>query len=296
MNNELVTVIIPTYNRAKLINRAINSVLNQTYNNIELIIIDDASEDNTEEIVKSINDDRITYIKLEVNKGACNARNIGIKEAKGKYITFQDSDDEYHKDKIEKQLNNLINNNSDLDFCKIEIINNDKHFVFPNEKQRKSISNNKILDELCNGNFISTQAIFVKTDCIKKYLFDPEMPRLQDYDLVLRMVPKIKISYTDEILVDLYTQTDSISNSPEKLKNSIVLFLKKQYDLNDQQKTTLINYLLNSNPDNSLKYEELYNNFIVLKNNYERLNYDYQNIVNSRRWKIADNICNKIKK
>ncbi len=293
---ELVSVIIPTYNRAKLIKKSVESVLNQTYNNIELIIVDDASKDNTEEVVKTIKDKRIKYIKLKTNKGACNARNVGIKEANGKYITFQDSDDEYHKDKIEKQLKNLIKNNSDFDFCKIKITQNDSSFIVPNAEQEKSIKEEKIMDELCNGNFISTQAIFVKADCIKKHLFDINMPRLQDYDLVLRMLPDLKVSYTNEVLVNLYTQSDSIGNSPVKLKNAIVLFLKKHYNLNDSQQTSLINYLLKSNPDNSLEYKELYDNYKKLESDYKIINTNYQNIINSKRWKIMENVCKIFKK
>ena len=93
MKNELISVVIPTYNRGKVIRKSIESVLNQSYKNIELIIIDDGSTDNTEFVVKKISDNRIKYIKLNENKGACYARNIGIKKAKGKYIAFVDSDD-----------------------------------------------------------------------------------------------------------------------------------------------------------------------------------------------------------
>ena len=88
----LVSVIIPTYNRAHLIKRSAMSVLNQTYSNLELIIVDDGSTDNTEEVVKSIDDNRVIYIK-QPNQGACAARNNGIDHAKGEFIAFQDSDD-----------------------------------------------------------------------------------------------------------------------------------------------------------------------------------------------------------
>ncbi len=92
-DNPLISVILPTYNRGYIVERAIKSVLNQTYKNLELIIVDDGSTDNTEEIVKSIEDKRIIFLKHKKNKGASSARNTGIKNSKGEYISFIDSDD-----------------------------------------------------------------------------------------------------------------------------------------------------------------------------------------------------------
>lgn len=99
-----VSVILPTYNRAHLLERAIQSVLDQTYPDFEIIVVDDASIDNTVNIIKGIINERIRYIRHEKNKGAAAARNTGIKLAKGKYIAFQDSDDEWLRDKLEKQI------------------------------------------------------------------------------------------------------------------------------------------------------------------------------------------------
>ena len=107
--NVLISVVLPTYNRARCLSRSINSVLNQTFSNLELIIVDDGSTDNTRELVESFSDPRIRYIYQE-NAGACAARNHGINEALGTYIAFQDSDDEWRKDKLEIQLNALIKN------------------------------------------------------------------------------------------------------------------------------------------------------------------------------------------
>ena len=194
-----ISVIIPTYNREKLIRKSIQSVLNQTYYYIEIIIIDDCSHDNTNKEVKKIKDKRIRYIKLRKNKGANYCRNLGIKKATGEYISFLDSDDIFHKNKLERQIKNMKINKSNFDFCKIRIyIDNTNIFkmIFPNSFQEKSILNGKIFDELCKGNFISTQSILVKKNILEKYLFDERMPRLQDYDLLLRIIPKVKISYT----------------------------------------------------------------------------------------------------
>lgn len=88
----MISVVIPTYNRAQTIRMAVDSVLNQTYRDIELIIVDDASTDGTQDVVTQIADDRIRYLRLEQRSGACNARNIGALSARGEFISFQDSD------------------------------------------------------------------------------------------------------------------------------------------------------------------------------------------------------------
>lgn len=243
--NPKISVIIPTYNRGNLISNSIKSVLNQTFKNLEVIVVDDGSTDNTKEEVDKINDDRLRYIKLNKNLGGSNARNIGIKNATGQLISFQDSDDIFYHDKLEKQLKNIINKGSQLDFCKINVIyNNSYSYFIPNERQEKSIINGNIFDELISkGNFISTQAILVKKSIIINHLFDPKMPRLQDYDVILSMIPKIKISYTKDVLVDLHIQKNSLTLSPKKLKTAIYLLLNKNYRFNSKQKQSFSRYL-----------------------------------------------------
>ena len=222
--NDKISVIIPTYNRGKSIIQSINSVLEQTYHNLEILIVDDCSTDDTEYKISKIDDPRVKYIKLKENKGASLARNIGIKMATGKYITFQDSDDIYKINKIEKQYINMIKKNSDFDFCKICLhLNNSFKIIFPTQYQQRSIAKKKIAEELCNGNFISTQSILVKNKVIKNNLFDIDFPRLQDYDLALRIIPNYKISYTKEVLVDLYRKEDSIGNDLTKVRKSFYL-------------------------------------------------------------------------
>ena len=243
--NTMISVIIPTYNRANLIRRSINSILKQTYQNLEVIVVDDGSTDNTPLEIKRIQDNRIKYIKLIENKGGSNARNIGIKKARGKYISFQDSDDLYYPNKLEKQIQNIIIKKSNLDFCKIKVIYNSSLSLFyPNKRQEKSILKGKIFDELVSkGNFISTQAILVQKNFMRKFFFDTNMPRLQDYEVILRMIPKVKISYTPNVLVDLHIQKDSVTLSKVKLKKAVSILLTKKFNFNLNQKILFLNYL-----------------------------------------------------
>ncbi|MBI4683838.1 MAG: glycosyltransferase family 2 protein [Nitrospirae bacterium] len=115
--NELVSVIIPTYNRADFLPQTIQSILNQTYQDWELIVVDDGSKDITEDIVDGFKakDRKIEYF-YQVNKGAGAARNSGIRKSSGNYIAFLDSDDEWLPEKLERQVD-FMRNNPEYDFC-----------------------------------------------------------------------------------------------------------------------------------------------------------------------------------
>lgn len=108
--NELVSIVMPSYNTAKYIKESIDSVLAQTYTNWELIIVDDCSTDDTDKIVMAIKDDRIRYLKNERNSGAAVSRNYALCQAKGKWIAFLDSDDLWEPDKLKKQVSFMEEN------------------------------------------------------------------------------------------------------------------------------------------------------------------------------------------
>lgn len=109
--NDLVSVIMPSYNTAEYISQSIESVIAQTYNNWELIIVDDYSNDNTDEVIeKYLSDGRIKYFKNEKNSGAAVSRNRALREAKGRWIAFLDSDDLWLPEKLEKQVNFMERN------------------------------------------------------------------------------------------------------------------------------------------------------------------------------------------
>ena len=125
MDEALCSVIMPAYNAQKFINKAIESVLFQTYENIELIIVDDASTDTTRDIVLKYaeKDKRVTYYKLSKNQGCAYARNFGLTKAKGEYIAFLDSDDYWHKDKLQQQISIIDTKNHTISVTAYEMIN-----------------------------------------------------------------------------------------------------------------------------------------------------------------------------
>ena len=120
MENDLVSIIMPSYNTGDLIEESIRSVLNQTYTNWELIIVDDCSCDNTKEVVEAIDDSRIIFIEKETNSGAADSRNRALREAKGKWIAFLDSDDLWTEEKLEKQIEFMKSNGYSFSYTAYE--------------------------------------------------------------------------------------------------------------------------------------------------------------------------------
>lgn len=227
----MISVVIPAYNREKTITRAINSVLNQTYKDLELIIIDDNSTDETQKVVESINDDRINYYKLSENKGACYARNFGASKAKGQYIAFQDSDDEWFSDKLEIQMEEMKKNDADMVFSRVQLYeegNNQKYIGTAPKKNKKS--GIITYEELLSKTIIGTPTILVKKETFDEIKFDEEMPRFQDWEFSLRLAKKHKIYYIAKDVMKAYRQANSITNQ----NNKGIIALNKIYDKNKE--------------------------------------------------------------
>jgi glycosyltransferase involved in cell wall biosynthesis len=226
-----VSIIIPTFNRADLIPRSIKSVLNQTYMDFELIIVDDASTDNTEDIIQNIDDSRLRYIKHEENRGGSAARNTGIRAAQADFIAFQDSDDEWLPEKLDKQMR--IFEDAPLTvgvvyagFWRIE--GGQKQYI-PGPSQQ--VRDGDIHDQLLKGNFITTQAAVVRKECFKKAgLFDEHLARLQDWELFIRISRHYNFLFIDEPLVISYFTPESISSKEDNLIKACELILDKHHD------------------------------------------------------------------
>jgi glycosyltransferase involved in cell wall biosynthesis len=181
--------------------------------NFELIIVDDCSTDNTASRIKAVKDSRIRYERLAHNSGACAARNRGIELADGEYIAFNDSDDVWYPEKLEKQLQTLKTQRADVTVCRMNCYQNGKlDHCFPKTSASGFLSYRDLLEY----NAASTQLLTGKATCFKEIKFDVTMPRLQDWDIILRMALKYKIYYSAEILADTFLQQDSISTHPEK--------------------------------------------------------------------------------
>jgi len=231
-NRPTVSVIIPTYNRARLIGRAIRSILNQTYNDFEVIIVDDGSQDNTKEVVERFTDKRIRYIRLEKNMGAGAARNKGIEASRGKYIGFQDSDDEWLPEKLKKQVDILNSESSNVGY-----VYSDMWRVLSNGKQQYWGSPTITVAEIINQNSFDYQvfnlgilATLIKMECFEKSgIFDERFPRLIDLDFFIRLAKDFRSYHVKEPLVRYY-ETDGISSDHRAYAVGRMMLLEKYYE------------------------------------------------------------------
>ena len=213
---EQVSIIIPTYNRADVIGNSIQSVLNQTYEQYELLIVDDGSTDDTELVIEQINDKRIRYIKLPENKGVAAARNEGIRQSKYDYIAFQDSDDYWKKEKLEKQMNFLTAMpDIGLLYCPYECKKADgSSIIVPNDNIPMSEKQGNIYEYMLQRNTIGTPSVLLRKECLEKSgMFCESLTCLEDWELFLRISRDYRIAFQCEPLLYVNLSTDGVSHN-----------------------------------------------------------------------------------
>lgn len=195
----LVSIVIPTYNHANFIGRALRSVVDQTYNDWEALVIDNCSQDNTDEIVKSFDDSRIRLLKINNSGVIAASRNMGMREARGKWIAFLDSDDCWYPTKLERCVAHL---SKGLDLvCHGErwVADRRMRSVFYGPNRRASYKS-----LLFDGNCFSTSAVVVGRERVAEvggFREDHDIITAEDYDLWMRLARNgIKIEFVSEIL------------------------------------------------------------------------------------------------
>ncbi len=218
MPKTMVSIVLPTYNRAYILGDAIKSVLMQTYPYFELLIIDDGSADGTEELVMRYQDERIRYYKFEENAGQAKARNYGIELAEYDYIAFEDSDDIWHPEKLEVQMEAMCSASPEVGFAyhKIRYERDDGQvMVFPPESMAFEKKSGNIFAQLMYANLVPCPSIIAKKSCIAEVGgFDETMDALEDYDLVLKMARNHQALFLDRILLEAACSAGGVSASP----------------------------------------------------------------------------------
>jgi len=229
-----VSIILPTHNRDVLLPRAIKSVLNQTFKDFELIIVDDGSTDNTEETIKKFQgkDKRIVYIKNKKNRGAAVSRNKGIKVAKGEYIAFQDSDDEWTLEKLEKQIKifQRLPNTFGVIYSDALVVNKngEEEHLSTLPIQYKKIFNKKTLDY--QGLNVFPPSVLMKKECFSKVgFFDERLPAMEDLDFFTRLSQHYKFYYLKEPLFIYHKEKEGISANNYYLFLARKILLKKYF-------------------------------------------------------------------
>lgn len=233
--SELISVIIPTYNRGNVIADAINTVLGQTYQNFEIIIVDDGSTDNTSEVVQSFGDFRIKYIYRENSGRPSIARNIGIKNATGEYIAFLDSDDLWHPEKLEKQAS-VLENNKDVGL----VTNRSLYKLFDGQeiKIKRNLAKNQkenIIYILSSPDkvFTGTPTLLIRKVCFERVgLFDETMKFCEDWDLFFRISLVYGIYNVDEVLTYVRIHSEGMSKNSDmsEFYQGYLKFLQKAFE------------------------------------------------------------------
>lgn len=225
----LISVIIPNFNRENVIYDTICNVLSQTYENIEVIVVDDCSSDNSLNEIKKVKDDRLLYITSDMHRGANACRNAGVKASHGEYIAFQDSGTFWKKDKLEKQLNRLRESpDAALVYCIIKIDKEEESVCEPEESLELCYKEERCAEKLAHGNIIDTPTIMLTRQCFQEVGgFDEELLRWQDYDFVIRVVSNYRIVIVNEILAETKNYANSITANLDFLVKSVPVILKK---------------------------------------------------------------------
>lgn len=206
--DELVSIIMPSYNTGRFIKETIESVLAQTYSNWELIIVDDCSTDNTDEVVNQyLTDERIHYIKNDTNSGAAVSRNRALREAKGKWIAFLDSDDLWEQDKLQKQISFMRDN--DYHFSYTNYIEIDEE----SKANGKSVTGPKRISKHGMYNYCWMGCLTVMYNAEKVGLIQiADIKKNNDYAMWLKVCKKANCYLLDETLARYRKRSGSISN------------------------------------------------------------------------------------
>lgn len=241
-----ISVVLPTYNRVGTLRRAVESVLRQTFERIELIVVDDCSTDSSGEYLASITDPRVRIIRHEQNRGGNAARNTGIKAARAELIAFQDSDDEWLIMKLERQYEELNRQRSDrlgAVYCSKVIYGQrgvrdwaPREVIFVPPSIYKKVSG-ELLEELLDHPMISTQTLMVEKRLLEKVgCFDEDLRIGQDWDLTTRLARVTEFAFVEEPLAMTYVSSDSVSLQRLNAVRTWQKMLDKHYDVISRNK------------------------------------------------------------
>ncbi len=231
MKTPLVSVSLPAYNRAQVIGPSIQSILDQSLRDFELIIVDDGSDDNLEEVIKSFNDPRVRFVRHKENKGPYAARNTGIRESRGTYLAFQDSDDIWHPKILEEAVALLADSSSSVGgvysrWRKIFLDGSVSNI--PPLDYSHATSGWLVKNFLRADYFITMQALVIKKSAVETCgLFDESFPVFGDADFCIRFSTRFELIFNPHVRVTIPLSKDSISrNTRKRLVSREKIFLK----------------------------------------------------------------------
>lgn len=227
-NSYKVSVYVPTHNRVDLLKRAVNSLLSQSYDNIEIVICDDGSTDDTYEYLKSIECEKVIVIRNLEPKGACYSRNLCIRASSGNFITGLDDDDYFDTHRVKRLLNKAL----ELDKKNVpySFIFGDLNIFTCKGIERRGVRSLVSEKDIFEKNYIGNQ-VFVRSEKILNVgLFDESLPAMQDYDLWIRLIEKYGDAYSiinSGYNLDISHAHERISKNPERLVSAFNILREK---------------------------------------------------------------------
>lgn len=234
----LVSVIIPSYKRERsLVERAVMSVLKQTYEKIEVVLVDDNASEGligyrncVAEMVKEIDDQRLIYIQNETNLGGSGARNEGIKACSGEYVTFLDDDDEYLPEKVEKQLQFMVENSLDVSFSKLNIYNEEDKLIDVREHNISDFSPEYLRRYHLTKQITGTPTFMVKRQILLDIGGFEIVPMGQEFYLMQKLLQQdYKFGYFPECYIKAYrTKAEAISTGKNKISGENAVYKYKK--------------------------------------------------------------------
>lgn len=223
-----VSVIIPTRNRRVLLTSAINSVMVQTFQDFEIIVVDDGSEDNTREIVEEMESKKIRYISHEIQKGEAASRNTGIMNATGDFIAFLDDDDEWLPEKLSLQIELLEKREENVGaiYTGYLFINMENKRVFC--QKRAEVRGDISKDLLCDNVIGTPSSVLLRKQVINRIgLFDEKLPYYVDYDFFIRISKHFHFEYINRPLVKYHVHQEMLSKDPYIMLQGLEKLLEK---------------------------------------------------------------------
>ncbi len=227
MKEKLVSVIIPTYNRADLVLRAVESVCKQSYSNLEIIVVDDNSKDDTQAVIHEMakKDDRIIYLHNSNNMDGGGSRNVGIENANGDIVAFLDSDDVWYKNRISNQIELFQDSDVVATYCNYNMVEFETGKVIVNNSR----AGKHQVNDIYFGNYLgTTSCLMARKDILLQIgMFDARLNSCQDWDLYIRLIQSGKIVWEKEILLSQYIHKKRLSTNKENILQGNSMLLKK---------------------------------------------------------------------
>lgn len=249
------SIVIPAFNRAHMLKETLDSTFLQTYKNFEIIIIDDGSTDNTEEVIRAINNPKIVYVKKE-NEERAVARNTGFNLAKGDYITLLDSDDYLYPHHLEEAVNYILNNKyPEIIRFDFDVVDSDNHVL-----QIATMPDN-INEKMIHGNYMGCSGIIIKKEIATRYQFNPnrDLSGSEDYELWMRLAARFKIHTPKKVTCSLHSHEErsviyNIKQEPLVVRKDLLI----QYSFADKVVNKIYGSYKKKFISNSLLYVSLH--------------------------------------